>query len=84
MTELKPCPFCGGTSIKEAWQLKLDVEFFATCASCGASGPVVTLITVERETDGERRAIELWNARHTAYERATDIARRLASAIRRD
>lgn len=56
MTELKPCPFCGG----EASVLELNgfsmSRYFVSCDTCSASGD-------HRET--EEAAIEAWNRRVT-------------------
>ena len=54
MTELKPCPFCGGKNIdlSEAG-LKTDV-WFVQCWDCYATFP---------HFDSETEAIEAWNRR---------------------
>lgn len=55
MTELKPCPFCGGTNVvvDEFWE-RYDEPYFIACNECGASGPY---------THKKEEAIELWNRR---------------------
>lgn len=52
MTELKPCPFCGGTSatIKPVWK----TYYFVACHRCKAGGPVM-------KTEAE--AADEWNRR---------------------
>ena len=56
---MKPCPFCGGTSIYQDGPLTIDDDsiFFHVCKDCGCEGPY--------GTDPDKSA-ELWNARCTA------------------
>ena len=51
MSELKPCPFCGGEAkLYSAFKKK---KAFVLCKSCEASSPMRT----------EAEAIEAWNRR---------------------
>ena len=54
MTELKPCPFCGGEAV-----LSLGGEHFTIpeCANCGAKLPA------QYGQDRKTKAIEAWNTR---------------------
>ena len=68
MTEIKPCPFCGGTEIK-CIQYDEDGDYFAIFCrkkNCSASGPPVDAIHGEDEYDEAAttdRALEAWNRR---------------------
>lgn len=55
MSELKPCPFCGGKAvvIHEPFTNTVHIE----CISCGA--------TSVRHLDNEKQAIKKWNRRVT-------------------
>ena len=54
MSEHKPCPWCGNTTLwTESWEDKVynadhkgDFKYhtLVTCARCGAKGPVVTTL----------------------------------------
>lgn len=59
MTELKPCPFCGGKA-----QLEHDYQgngnSYVVCKSCGLKG--VSFIR-SFETASDLNAIEYWNRR---------------------
>ena len=66
MTELLPCPFCGGTNVRVDFDYAR--EYMATwCDDCGAYGPQVDLADALawRHSKDENRvkAIELWNTR---------------------
>lgn len=54
--DLKPCPFCGSTSIRiECFQNKnWEKDFWITCENCDATSGV---------RDNETSVIELWNRR---------------------
>ena len=56
MTELKPCPFCGGNNIEvmRVFTVKSRYEFEVFCLTCKAAGP-----------SGYRpdEAIDAWNRR---------------------
>ena len=55
MSELKPCPFCGGEAkIRDFSTPDLDPEIDVFCTNCGGQ-------TFVYETVGE--AIEAWNRR---------------------
>lgn len=55
MTELKPCPFCGG----KAKIMKMGYPHWIYCLDCGARvhGRVVG------EKEGEEASIKAWNRR---------------------
>lgn len=52
MTELKPCPFCGGEHISLKRGLSAN-SHYAICSDCFAAGPMGT----------KKDAVELWNRR---------------------
>jgi Lar family restriction alleviation protein len=67
MSELKPCPFCGGTAhLTEGMG-----EFWVLCRSCGASS--MTAIN-------EEQAIILWNPRAEPSGNSGGLSRRDAFA----
>lgn len=53
MSDLKPCPFCGGEAILESNKLRYGTIYSAYCQKCGA------------ETTGfsEHEAVAAWNRR---------------------
>lgn len=57
MSELKPCPFCGGEAkIKARYYRAIDIyDYSGVCQECNASMDV---------KDTEAEAIEAWNTRH--------------------
>ena len=70
MTELKPCPFCGGTKLKLAkktTKYKGHEAYVASirCNSCHARGGTITNLTIPYavKEDVEAIAIERWNRR---------------------
>ena len=70
MTELRSCPFCGGTKLKLAkktTKYKGHVAYVASirCNSCHARGGTVTNLTIPYavKEDVEAIAIERWNRR---------------------
>ena len=56
MSELKPCPFCGG----EATLTKEQGRFFVSCENDDCGVVVETRLWVSRTMEG---AIEAWNRR---------------------
>ena len=58
MTELKPCPFCGGysTKVMQTFAGRKRDEFEVFCEKCLSSGPV---------EDNRYSAIAAWNRRAT-------------------
>jgi hypothetical protein len=50
--ELKACPFCGGTDIKE---IRVHLSFWHECLSCGARGPLDSVSNFEKNIS--------WNSR---------------------
>ena len=67
MTELLPCPFCGGEAQPTA---HLTYSWFApTCKSCGVRGPSVRIgngATPQQMRELLDRADALWNTRSSA------------------
>lgn len=57
MSELKPCPFCGGVD-----KLVYDATGYFVCNSCGAFGPDKGN-NYEEEAEVKLKAAELWNTR---------------------
>lgn len=55
-TEVKSCPFCGGTvmSVKPDWYVNYPI-CFVFCESCRASGTTA---------ETKQEAIEAWNHEH--------------------
>jgi len=66
--EIKPCPWCEGTSVSVTENAGFRWRC-AVCDQCGACAPEVRKQTLgegtneEWEKDAERRAIESWNER---------------------
>lgn len=54
--ELKPCPFCGSSNVKNEWVYAgTDLEeYWVECMNCGGKGPW--------DSD-QQQAIEEWNTR---------------------
>lgn len=62
MTDIKPCPFCGGKA-------KYDKDWNAVvCTSCGAGTRHSILVTIKR-----KEAIEAWNSRSDPWHTGTPI-----------
>ena len=67
MSELKPCPFCGGSAFTEnlteltkyGEMEELD-DCYVTCRSCGCCGKVMESL---------EQAVEVWNRRPPAIDR---------------
>lgn len=53
MSELKPCPFCGGEAILESNKLRYGTIYSAYCQKCGA----------EITGFSEHEAVAAWNRR---------------------
>jgi Lar family restriction alleviation protein len=64
MTELLPCPFCGG---KAAFQPRTALSYEVACVVCGASGPTFPLPRYTTQADWlarlRERAVTHWNTR---------------------
>lgn len=54
MTELKPCPFCGGNA-----RMVFDFDLKIECTQCGAT--VYSCATIEE--DPKRAVYDAWNRR---------------------
>ncbi len=75
MTDLKPCPFCGGEAMirkrDEGWKHGHITDSFAVkCTKCGASlPPFESDIWIDRhgsvhtDTNGYEDALKAWNGR---------------------
>ena len=57
MTELKPCPFCGGKA-KYIYRMPYNV---VKCTKCKVFGK--TIVDSYEQQDGKAEAIEAWNRR---------------------
>jgi len=54
---LKPCPFCGGTSMyMDSIGLDGAVEYFICCRDCYCEGPTGAIPLMAREWWNERKA----------------------------
>ena len=61
MTDLKPCPFCGGEGklvIPDSWD---PYKAFVRCKECGITGPVVWMVDDE---NFKATAVKKWNTRY--------------------
>ena len=61
MTDLKPCPFCGGEGklvIPNPWD---PYKAFVRCKECGITGPVVWMVDDEKF---KATAVKKWNTRY--------------------
>ena len=60
MSELKPCPFCGGKALLNSYKSRKGYDAYVECAGC-----LVQMITVTCDTiqEAENEAIEAWNRR---------------------
>jgi Lar family restriction alleviation protein len=60
MTELKPCPFCGGkATLRSDFGYKEGCQTAWVRCTCGADGPISDSCAGETETE----AIAAWNRR---------------------
>lgn len=57
MTELKPCPFCGGKA-KRRYEMPYN---WVECAKCHASSPLI--VDAYEQRDGKKEAVDAWNRR---------------------
>ena len=62
MSELKPCPFCGGKA-KYIYQIPYNV---VKCTKCKVFGK--TIVDSYEQRDGKVEAIKAWNKRYTPPE----------------
>lgn len=60
MSELRPCPFCGSTNIKE---IVRDSDAWVQCIDCGGRGGFVKLTKADVKEICRIRAAENWNGR---------------------
>lgn len=58
MTELKPCPFCGGKA-KFVYHMPYNA---VRCTKCKTYGK--TVVDMYEQQDGRAEAIEAWNRRY--------------------
>ena len=58
MTELKPCPFCGGTVRVNPVTDEMYIRYYIRCTKCSAR--VEYSLT---ESFNEDKAVEVWNRR---------------------
>lgn len=59
MSDLKPCPFCGGSDVELFWRLPLSPRIWRVrCASCQLVTP-----GYYETSDGKAEAIKFWNQR---------------------
>lgn len=61
MSELKPCPFCGGLNqtIEECFNYTFS-EAFVQCDSCGARSEIEDNVSPKK---AKEKAIKIWNTR---------------------
>lgn len=62
MTELKPCPFCGGAGKYHGSYFEDDVCEYVSCTRCNASTPLM---------DKKGESIEWWNRRANPWHTGT-------------
>ena len=58
MTDLKPCPFCGSSDVH---LMTFGIHTDVRCLDCGCR--TKTYLVSNWGTDGEQKAIEIWNRR---------------------
>ena len=69
MSELKPCPFCGGEAdIFSDYERSHDEDgpmgvYYAACAKCGASGGMRVEAGESFRADASKTVAEQWNRR---------------------
>lgn len=68
MTELKPCPFCGGKAKVSRWSATYEVEIICQNEDCGVyQSGIVIIQDRENKEDAYERAYEIakkkWNRR---------------------
>lgn len=75
MTELKPCPFCGGEAVvdkRPAYGYEPAISFEVRCSICGQRRVGGYLDTVYKsEKWAKRKAIEVWNERPNPWHTGT-------------
>lgn len=60
MSELKPCPFCGGKAMIEQAKVRKGYETYIVCCGCLVDMPTITYDTQE---EADKKAIKAWNRR---------------------
>ena len=60
MTELKPCPFCGGQAKVCQWRDTVDPNCTWIECECGA---MMEHVHDESHVDAKEKAIKVWNTR---------------------
>lgn len=75
MTELKPCPFCGGEAVVDKYPVRgyePAVSFEVRCSICGQKRVGGYFDTVDKsEKWARRKAIEAWNNRPNPWHTGT-------------
>lgn len=66
MTELKPCPFCGGTAELSEGKFDGKATSYVLCLKCAARGE---FFTVSPKYASAIKAVEAWNKRDGSYNR---------------
>ena len=77
MTDLKPCPFCGGEaeiSYYATEQSNLPAGRFVECVSCAATGPSFEIQgdAPDRDEYTQAEAAAAWNRRAVEEQRDAD------------
>lgn len=60
MTELKPCPFCGGEAFLEPYRVRKGYEASIQCNQCLCS---MSTITYDEEETAIESVVKAWNRR---------------------
>lgn len=60
MTELKPCPFCGGETFLEPYRVRKGYEASIQCNQCLCS---MSTITYDEEETAIESVVKAWNRR---------------------
>ena len=63
MSDLKPCPFCGGEAKDVVKRKRRIFEAFVQCRKCNAKSGVMLTEPFEKWNRAMEEAIEAWNRR---------------------